>query len=98
MCITDVRFLNEVELVKSLSGRIAQVVRPTANGSLLSNTARHVSEAMAAQPHDDEGLVIHNDGDLDHLHAELVRVLSGLHTPDLANTKRAAWCVDESTS
>jgi hypothetical protein len=92
LCITDVRFQNEIDLLRSLSGYFLPVIRPNASGTLQAQTQRHESEALFAtrasyfeiyEPH-----IIHNDGDLDHLQNELLRVITSLH-PNASSTQAA---------
>lgn len=71
ICITDVRFFNEAHVVDSLGGAVVRVVRPDLP-RLEASTVTHPSEA-GALPH--SGGVVHNDGTLEQLHAELLRVL-----------------------
>lgn len=79
LCVTDVRFANEAHLVARLGGHVLRVHRPGLAGSLAGETARHVSEQSDAwSPADAPHEVVHNDGDLEHLHAELVRVILAL--------------------
>lgn len=68
--ITDVRFPNEVELVKSNGGQIWRVERP---GTPLLD---HESETLQSKIVPD--VTIHNSGDLQHLAQE---VLTALDTP-----------------
>lgn len=73
--VTDVRFPNEAALIHGLGGHVLRLHRPNATGTLAPDTATHSSEAAETLPSDAE---VHNDGDLDHLHAELVRVVLDL--------------------
>lgn len=73
VCITDVRFANEAEVIVSLGGEVVQVARPDLP-QLEQSAAAHPSEAGALPTSG----VVHNDGTVDHLHAELLRVLDGL--------------------
>lgn len=73
ICITDARFPNESEVIVSLGGEVVQVVRPDLP-QLESSAATHASEAVALPT----AGIVHNDGTLEHLHAELLRVLDGL--------------------
>lgn len=66
LCITDVRFPNEAALVAHLGGHVLRVHRP----SLPVAAAVHASEQVL--PCNE---VVHNDGDLEHLRAELLRVV-----------------------
>lgn len=72
LVVTDVRFDNEAECVRGLLGRVLQVHRPELR-ALQPDSATHSSEPVTPLPADD---VIHNDGDREHLHAEVVRVVS----------------------
>lgn len=74
ICITDVRFFNEAEVVVSLGGEVVQVARPDLP-ALEASAATHPSEAGALPT---TGGVVHNDGTLEQLHFELLRVLDGL--------------------
>lgn len=73
VCITDVRFPNEADVIVSLGGEVVQVARPDLP-QLEQSAAGHASEAGALLTSG----VVHNDGTMDHLHAELLRVLDGL--------------------
>ena len=72
--ITDVRFDNEVQAVRALGGACVQVLRPDTI-ALQADTARHGSARLPAGL---EAEAIHNDGGLQHLEAELARVLHAL--------------------
>lgn len=72
LCITDVRFADEAALLRSLGGRIVQVHRPELPARD-ADTVTHISELSV--PAD---VAIHNDGDLEHLRAELIRALEQL--------------------
>lgn len=74
ICITDVRFLNETNAVESLGGEVVQVIRPDLP-ALEASAAAHPSEQA---PKVGPAAIVHNDGDLDHLHAELLRVLQAI--------------------
>lgn len=90
LCITDVRFANEAQLIETMGGRMVEVLRPNASGSLADGTARHISESRAHLLANREASVVHNDGGMEHLHAELVRVIMDLASPD-AQAARAPW-------
>jgi hypothetical protein len=72
LCVTDVRFPNEAGVVRALGGHVVGVHRPELP-TMADDTADHPSEQ--ALPVSAE---VHNDGDLDHLHAELARVIDTL--------------------
>jgi hypothetical protein len=72
ICITDVRFANEAETVQSLGGEVVQVARPDLP-ALEVEAASHASEQALKC-----SAVVHNDGDREHLYAELLRVLDAL--------------------
>lgn len=82
LIVTDVRFANEAESLQHLGGHLLQVHRPELR-ALEPDSTTHASEPIAPLPADD---VIHNDGDREHLHAEVVRVVSrfGSLAADLA--------------
>ena len=72
---TDVRFPDEVATLQRLGGWLVRVHRPSTDAPMADDTRRHCSEAHSQLVAD---AVIHNDGDLEHLTAEAVRVLRGL--------------------
>lgn len=72
ICITDVRFFNEAETVQSLGGEVVQVARPELP-VLEADAASHASEQALNCT-----AIVHNDGDMEHLYAELLRVLGML--------------------
>lgn len=70
LCITDVRFFNEAELVRHLGGYVVRVHRPSL-------------PPVPADAHSSDrpvpcAEVVHNDGDHEHLRAELQRVITKL--------------------
>jgi hypothetical protein len=70
--ITDVRLPNEAALVRDLGGKLVRVHRPDLP-PMAADTASHSSEA-----HDlVSDAVIHNDGNLDELRDEVMRVVGG---------------------
>lgn len=69
LCVTDTRFQNEASAVRALGGHLVQVHRPSLP-TLLHGTAEHASQQPLSAPD-----VIHNDGDIEHLRAELLRVV-----------------------
>jgi hypothetical protein len=73
--ITDVRFPDEAATLRRLGGWLVRVHRPSIEASMATDTRQHASEAHTQLQADAE---IHNDGDLEHLTAEAVRVLRGL--------------------
>jgi len=74
MVVTDVRFPNEAAALRAAGGHLVRVHRPGA-GALAPDTASHESEGHTALQADAE---IHNDGDLQHLQAEVWRVVQRL--------------------
>lgn len=74
LCITDVRFADEAGCLHRLGGHQIVVHRPDI-AALSADTRLHESEQLAHLP---IHTVAHNDGDIEHLHAELLRVLSSL--------------------
>jgi hypothetical protein len=72
--ITDVRMPNEAALVRMLGGHVVRVHRPGVP-RMQPGTADHASERHEALTSDAE---IHNDSTLDHLQAEINRVLEVL--------------------
>jgi len=72
LCVSDVRFPNEAGVLRALGGHVVQVHRPELP-PMADDTAQHDSEQTLPA-----SAVVHNDGDLDHLHAELARVLDTL--------------------
>jgi hypothetical protein len=73
--ITDVRFPDEAATLRRLGGWLVRVHRPGIAAPMGSDTRQHTSEEHTLLQADAE---IHNDGDLEHLTAEAVRVLRGL--------------------
>lgn len=71
ICVTDVRFFNEAQVIDSLGGAVVRVVRPELP-ALEASAAAHPSEAESL-PH--SGGIVHNDGTVEQLHLELLRVL-----------------------
>lgn len=69
LCITDVRFDNEARMVRALGGRVLSVHRPDLK-PMAADTEEHASEQVLKGCE-----VVHNDGDIQHLAAELQRVL-----------------------
>jgi hypothetical protein len=66
--ITDVRFENEANMIRSLGGRIVHIIRP----NYVTATPTHVSESpICIAPND---IVIINDGSLEEL-SEKVKIL-----------------------
>lgn len=74
LAITDVRLPNEAAMLRSAGASIVRVHRPELP-ALDASTAGHESEQHHQLPVDAE---IHNDGDLQHLAAEVARVLQQL--------------------
>lgn len=74
LVITDVRMLNEAAMVQWCGGHIVRVHRPGL-ASLPPDLATHESEGHTTIPADAD---LHNDGDLQHLAAEVARVLHAL--------------------
>lgn len=72
LVITDVRYANERAMVSWCGGYLVRVHRPGL-GSLPADTAHHASEAHGELRADAD---IHNDGDLQHLEAEVARVVA----------------------
>lgn len=75
LVVTDVRLPNEAAMLAARGGHLVRVHRPDLP-AMAADTAGHESErplalATAAQ--------IHNDGDLEHLQAEVWRVVNELH-------------------
>jgi hypothetical protein len=79
--ITDVRMDNEAALVRRLGGRLVRVHRPF-GPPMAADTAGHSSEAHASLA---AHAVIHNDGSLDALRAEVVRVLGEVFPAETAD-------------
>jgi hypothetical protein len=71
--ITDVRLPNEADTVNGLAGKVLRVHRPLTT-RLDSDTRGHASESAYIPEH----AVIHNDGNLDHLRNELLRVVPAI--------------------
>ena len=66
ICVTDVRFENEAEMVRSLGGRIIKVVRPC-----LVSQDEHQSENAEIEA----DLIVVNDGTLEDLRIKLLEQL-----------------------
>ena len=77
--VTDVRFANEADAIRRLGGWVLRVHRPELP-PLEPGTASHASELQAARLAVDGE--VHNDGTLDHLRAELARVVDALQAAD----------------
>lgn len=75
VAVTDVRFLNEVHLVRNFYGEIWQVARP---GLSIAPTA-HASEVTGEEFAPD--LVIDNSGDLLHLQRQVLAAAAGSVPP-----------------
>ena len=73
------RFINEASLVRALGGHVVQVHRPDLP-ALDESTREHESETPIATR-----VAVHNDGDLEHLRAELARVIAELTGQGLAS-------------
>jgi hypothetical protein len=80
--ITDVRMDNEAALVRRLGGRLVRVHRPF-GPPMAADTVGHSSEAHAGLP---VAGVIHNDGGLDALQAEVLRVVADVFPAEMAGT------------
>jgi hypothetical protein len=79
--ITDVRMDNEAALVRRLGGRLVRVHRPL-GPPMAADTVGHSSEAHAGLA---VHAVIHNDGSLDALQAEVARVLGEVFPAEAAD-------------
>jgi hypothetical protein len=79
--ITDVRMPNEAALVRRLGGKLVRVHRPDLP-PMAADTAGHSSEAHGALEVD---AVIHNDGSLEALEAEVLRVLAEVFPAEAAD-------------
>ena len=73
--VTDVRFPDEAAALRLLGGWLVRVHHPEANSTLAADIRQHASEGHLQLNADGD---IHNDGDLEHLTAETVRVLRSL--------------------
>lgn len=78
LVVTDVRYANEAASLRRLGGHILRVHRPDADAAapMAADTSAHSSEVEAAHIVTDD--VIHNDGPLAALPAEVWRVVQGL--------------------
>lgn len=76
LVVTDVRFQDEAAFVRALGGRVLRVHRDASNGDMPHDTAHHASERELASIATDD--VIVNDGTLEQLEDEALRVLAGL--------------------
>lgn len=68
ICITDVRFENEAEMVKRFGGKVARVVRAGA----AAEADNHISETQMNRY--DFDLMVNNSGTLDDLRSEVERL------------------------
>lgn len=74
--VSDVRFNNEAEYVRSLGGIIIHVTRASAPSLLAGDTVKHASEGtLPVQPHD---FVIANDGTKKDLIEKIDQVVAAL--------------------
>ena len=80
LVITDVRMPNEAQMLRQAGGQLLRVHRPGL-AALPADTVGHASEGHHLLTADGD---LHNDGDLQHLQAEVARVLK-----DLANQNGA---------
>jgi hypothetical protein len=78
LVISDVRMSNEASMLRQAGGLLLRVHRPGL-AALPEDTSRHASEGHHLLTADAD---LHNDGDLEHLAAELWRVLHGLKHPN----------------
>jgi hypothetical protein len=85
LVITDVRATNEAHMLRWLGGHLVRVHRPGLP-ALPPDVAGHESEQHTDLQADAD---LHNDGDLQHLDAELARVLQILH-PTIPTTTTGA--------
>lgn len=85
LVITDVRMADEAAMLQWRGGHLVRVYRPGIIG-LPPDLAGHESEQHTQLPADAD---LHNDGPLDHLPAEVLRVLAGLHSPPTPAAKSA---------
>lgn len=73
---SDIRFKNELNLIKAAGGFIIRLYRKEAEGKLTGGIAGHASEAEQNDVEDDFfDAVIYNDGPKDDLYRQLDRVL-----------------------
>lgn len=86
LAITDVRLPNEAAMVRHMGGWLVRVHRPDLP-AMAADTASHSSEAHGAMAVD---AVIHNDGNLDELRDEVLRVVCGLALGQPVGTQEAA--------
>lgn len=74
--VSDIRFSNEADYVRSLGGIIIHVTRDSARGMLVGDTVKHASEAtLPVGEHDFE---IVNSGTKKELYAKLDNVVASL--------------------
>ena len=66
--VTDVRFINEANLIRSLGGRVIQVLRHRT-----THTDQHPSETNLDSYHFDD--FVHNYGDINNLQREVANIL-----------------------
>jgi hypothetical protein len=79
--VTDVRMDNEAAMVRQLGGHLVRVHRPDLP-DMPADTRSHSSNAHDSLAVD---AVIHNDGSLDALHAEVVRVLRAIFPAEMVD-------------
>lgn len=85
LVITDVRLANEAAMVRWRGGHLVRVHRPDLP-PLPDDTVAHESEQHNTLPAD---IDLHNDGDLQHLQAEVWRVVQRLTCMPLDSTTTA---------
>lgn len=76
--ITDVRYDNEAELIRSMGGAIIEIVRPD-NAYLEGDAAQHASEQGISSKLVD--LYLTNDTSIGELQAEARKIIAALRTP-----------------
>jgi len=68
--ISDVRFPNEVDMIKKLNGKIIKIIRPNLENNTLSN---HISENLDTDY--DYDYIIINDKGIDDLYEEIGKII-----------------------
>lgn len=76
LVISDVRFEDEAALVRALGGKVLRVHRPECDAGMPDETAGHASEVEQHLIATDD--VIVNDGSIEELRVEVLRVVTGL--------------------
>jgi len=72
--VTDTRFINEVETIKEMGGKVIRVIRPDNEFTTGGAVGQHASE-LELDGYDDWDYTIINDGDLKKLRIEIDKAM-----------------------